>query len=244
MLVKTRGIVFKAIKYSETSLIVDIYTEEKGLRKYIISGVRSKRGQGKASLLQVMSMVELVVYEREDRDLNRIKEIKAAYVFQSIPFELKKGAIGLFLAEIARKTIKEATPNPELFVFLWDTFLWLDQTLESVINVHLQFLIELSSFLGFIPGGEFSEETPLFDLQEGLFAANIPAHHHYLDESYSQLVHQLLESNLATCHTIPMTRAQRQNLIRHLLDYYRWHIEHFPDIHSHQILQEVLGGGR
>ena len=118
MLIKTRGIIFKAIKYSETSLIVDIYTEEKGLRKYIISGVRSKKGQGKASLLQVMSMVDLVVYEREDKELNRIKEIKAGHVFQGIPFDLSKGVIGLFMAELARKTIKEATSNPELFQFL------------------------------------------------------------------------------------------------------------------------------
>lgn len=241
MLIKTRGIIFKAIRYSETSLIVDIYTEEKGLRKYIISGVRSKKGQGKASLLQVMSMVELVVYEREDKELNRIKEIKAGHVFQGIPFDLSKGVIGLFMAELARKTIKEATSNPDLFQFLWDSFLWLDQTQESTANIHLQFMIELSAFLGFIPGGNFCTETPLFDLQEGIFTDRVPSHHYYLDELYSERVGQLLDAQLHNCHQVSLQRNERQQLIRHLLDYYKLHVEHLQEIHSHVILQEVLG---
>lgn len=241
MLIKTRGIIFKAIKYSETSLIVDIYTEEKGLRKYIISGVRSKKGQGKASLLQVMSMVDLVVYEREDKDLNRIKEIRAGHVFQGIPFDLSKGVIGLFMAELARKTIKEATPNQELFQFLWDSFFWLDQTQESTSNLHLQFMIELSAFLGFIPGGNFCNETPLFDLQEGVFTDKVPSHSHYLDELYSEHIWQLLEAQINNCHQISLSRAERQQLIKHLIDYYKLHVEHLQEINSHLILQEVLG---
>ena len=81
MLIKTRGIVFKSIKYSETSLIVDIYTEEKGLRKYLISGVRSKKAKTSAGLFQVMSLVDLVAYHRDDKDLTRIKAIKHNYVY-------------------------------------------------------------------------------------------------------------------------------------------------------------------
>ena len=241
MLIKTRGIIFKAIKYSETSLIVDIYTEEKGLRKYIISGVRSKKGQGKASLLQVMSMVDLVVYEREGKELNRIKEIRAGHVFQGIPFHLNKGVIGLFMAELARKTIKEATPNAGLFQFLWDSFLWLDQTQESTANIHLQFMIELSAFLGFIPGGQYCAETPFFDLQEGVYTDKVPSHHYYLDELYSERVGQLLNAQLHNCHQVTLSRTDRKQLILHLLDYYKLHIEHMQDINSHLILQEVLG---
>ena len=51
MLIKTAGIIFQTKKYSESSLIADIYTEEKGLRSYIISGVRSKKGKGKCGAL-------------------------------------------------------------------------------------------------------------------------------------------------------------------------------------------------
>ena len=120
MLIKTRGIIFRAVKYSETSIIADIYTEEKGLRSYIISGVRSKKAKVKASVLQVMTLVDMVAYHRDNKELNRIKEIKAAYVYRSIPFDIVKGAVGLFMIELARKTIKEAEENPGLFNFLFN----------------------------------------------------------------------------------------------------------------------------
>ena len=93
MLIKTRGIIFRSIKYSETSIITDIFTEEKGLRTYIISGVRKKNARVSASLLQVMSLVDLVVYHRDDKDMTRIKEIKAAHIYQSLPFEIAKSSI-------------------------------------------------------------------------------------------------------------------------------------------------------
>ena len=117
MLIKTRGIIFRAKKYSVTSLIVDIYTEEKGLRSYIISGVRKKRSAVSASLLQMMSLVDMVAYHRDDKDLTRIKEIKAAHVFQSLPFDVRKSAVGQFMIEIVRKTLRETEENPTLFEF-------------------------------------------------------------------------------------------------------------------------------
>lgn len=240
MLIKTRGIVLQTIKYGETSVIVEIYTEEKGLRKYIINGVRSKKARFAASLLQVMSLLELVAYHREDRDLNHVKEIRPAYVYQAIPFEVRKGALALFLAEIIRKTIRESEENRRLFGFLYDIFLYLDESNQSINNLHLYFLVELSAFLGFLPGGVFSSETPFFDLQEGAFIEDIPNHKYYLEASFGNLLHQLLHCQLAHCHEIKMTGAERRSLLHYLLDYYKLHMDYLPDIHSHQVLHEVL----
>ena len=240
MLLKTRGIVFRAIKYSETSLIVDIYTEARGLRKYIISGVRKARSSVSAGLFQVMSLVEIVAYEREGKDLNRLKEIRPAYIFTTIPFDLRKGAVGLFMAEIARKTIREAEENQPLFEFFFTSFQYLDQTTHPVGNLHLHFMLELTTFLGFTPGGDFSPETAYFDLQEGTFVTETGSHPHFLDVSLANILYQLLESNLANCHEVKIGREERRKLLQSLLDYYRLHMESFPEINAHLILQEVF----
>ena len=55
-----------------------------------------------------MSLVNLVVYHRDDRDLTRIKEVKASHVYQNLPFDVRKSAVGQFMIEIARKTIRES----------------------------------------------------------------------------------------------------------------------------------------
>lgn len=240
MLIKTRGIVFRTIKYSETSLITDIYTEEKGLQRYIINGVRSKKAKVKASLLQVMSLLDLVAYHREGRDLHRIRELRPAFVYHSIPFRVRKGAVGLFMAEVARKTIRETEEQRALFNFLYDTFRFLDATEHTVANLHLNFLLHLAAHLGFTPGGDYGPETPFFDLQEGIFVSEMPAHPYALDEEKSRLLYQLLCTSPAETHTVKMTGPNRRALLESLLNFYRLHIDNFPPINAHLVLQEVL----
>ncbi len=242
MLIKTRGIVFRSMKYRETSLILDIYTEEKGLRKYLINGVRTARARTPANLLQVISLVDLVAYERDDRSLHRLKEVRPALVYQSTPFNVRKGAVALFMAEIARRCIRESEENRPLFNFLFDTFAQLDDCQENIANHHLHFMSRLTYFLGFSPQGHFSEATPYFDLREGTFsAATQTEHRHYLDQRLSLVFDQLLDLPREEAHLLALTPTERRALLQHLLDYYRLQIENFPEIKAHLILQEVLG---
>jgi DNA repair protein RecO (recombination protein O) len=240
MLIKTRGIVFRNQKYGETSVILDVYTEERGLQSYIVHGVRTSRARVHPSLVQVLSLVELVSYSREDKALHNIKEIRPAYVYASIPFDLKKGAVGLFMVEVARKSIREVEENRDLFEFLYQSFVLLDEFPGSVANFHLHFLVRLASFLGFQPDGEAGPETPLFDMQEGSFVAHPPGHVYFLNEEHSALLSRLLTCPADAVDTLPISREARKALLRHLLDYYRLHIEHFPVIHSYQVLETVF----
>ena len=98
MLIATRGIVFRTIKYSESSIIADIYTEARGLQSYYINGIRSEKAKLKAGLFQPMSLLEIVAYAREDKSLNRIREARLTYAYQSIRFDGRKGTINLFSA--------------------------------------------------------------------------------------------------------------------------------------------------
>ncbi|MCB0707235.1 MAG: DNA repair protein RecO [Saprospiraceae bacterium] len=242
MIIKSRGIVFRHQRYGETSVISDIYTEEKGLQSYIVSGVRTRKSRVSPSLLQLMSLVDLVAYFREDRHtLNRIKEIRPAHTFQSIPFDLLKGTVGMFLIEVARKSIIESESNPNLFNFLYNTFLDLDQRETPAFNFHLGFLLELSGYLGFLPDNTVEGESVYFDLREGSFGDTRPEHPDFLNPELSLLFHQILNCGYQNSHLVNLKRPQRQELLKGIIDYYRLHIEHFPEIKSYKILEEVLG---
>ncbi len=240
VLIKTRGIVFRAMKYSETSVIADIFTEAKGMRSYLVPGVRKKKASVSPGLLQVMSLVDMVAYDKQERGLNRIKEIKSAAVYQSLPFDVQKSAVGLFMAEVARKSIREPEANQRLFDFLFRTFQFLDQTQAPIGNLHLHFLLELSFYLGFVPSGEWSASTPFFDLQEGTFTSLSRSGHQQLGEDSSHLLYQLLRCGYGNCHEVKMNRRMRQHLLDKLLAFYQYHIDNFPVINAHSILQTVL----
>lgn len=241
MLITTRAIIFRATKYGESSLILEAYTELKGLRKYIIGGVRKKNARVPAGLLQVMSLVEIVAYEREDRDMNRLKEVRTAFPFRRIPFDVVRGALGLFMAEVARKTVREREDNQGLFDFLFAAFRYLDESEHSVANLALQYLLEFSTYLGFMPSGEYSADTPFFDLREGQFLPRIPGHGDYLTEEKSQLLYELLHRDREHVHELEMNRATRAALMNDLLFYYRHHVEGMGEINSLGVLREVLG---
>ena len=241
MLLKTRGLILRAIKYGDSSLILEVYTEERGIRKYIVSGVRKARSRTPASLVQPMNLVDLVAYERDGKDLTRLKEVRPAHVYTKIPFDVMRGTLGLFMLEIARNTIREQEDNPALFQFLFDSFVFLDTTEGPIAHIHLHYLLELSAHLGFLPAGKYSAATPLFDLKAGMFIAGFPGHTEYLDDSRAQLMHRLLHANRDDLEAITSTRDDRQGLLTDLVRFYRHHVEGMREINSLGVLRAVMG---
>ena len=242
MLLKTRGIIFRSVKYGESSLILEIYTEERGIRKYIVSGVRKARSATPASKLQLMNLVEIVAYERPGKEMTRIKEVRPAHIYTRLPFEVDRGTIGLFMLEVARNSIRESEENPALFNFLFEAFAFLDATPGPTVNVHLHFLLELTTHLGFLPSGEYSEATPLFDLKEGQFTGGFPGHTEYLDAPRAGLMYRILHATRTELATLTTTREERNGLLTDLLRYYRYHIEGMREINSLPILRQVMAG--
>ena len=187
-----------------------------------------------------MSLVDIVAYHREDKEMTRIKELKAAHVFQSLPFDIYKSVVGMKMIEVAQKSIKEKEENRPLFQFLYHYFQFLDETNDNVANVHLHFMLQLTTYLGFRPGGDCNEETSIFDLEEGVFVTESQNHVNYLDIQQSRLLYKLLECDKTSCHLVKMSRQDRGDLLKQLLNFYQLHIENFPTINSYTVLKEVM----
>lgn len=242
-MLKSRGIVFRTIKYGETSVIADIYTEEKGLHTFIAGGVRSARSRMSFGLFQPMSVVDLVSYFKEDtKALHRIKELRASEVYSALPFDVKRGAIALFMAEICRKSIQEACENQGLFDFLLENLCWLDTTPHPLANLHLHFLAGLSAWLGFQPSDPEAGEAVYLDLKEGVYSETPPLHQQYLTPEQSSQFRALIQTPLAHCHELPLARAARKALLQKLLIFYQFHLPEFSDVHTPDILEMVMEG--
>lgn len=241
MLIKTRGIVLRSFKYSETSMICEVYTERAGLKKYIVSGVRHKKAKTSPNLLQIMSLLDLVAYNKEGKDLNRPKEIKPFYLYQRLPFDVYRSAIGMFITEVCQKVLRQSEENEPLFQFLLSIYLHLDHFEQSVANTHLYFLLQFTKYLGFMPDGVYSEATPYFNIQEGTFQL-LDNSQYTLHSLLSQQIDQLLHASLHDLHLLPISRTQRNDLLDKLLLYFHMHIEGLSPISAHHILKDVLEG--
>jgi DNA repair protein RecO (recombination protein O) len=220
MLHKTGGIVFKVFKYRETSVIAKIFTSAFGMQSYIINGVRSSgKGKGKMALLQPLTLLDMVVYHRENTDIQRISEWRCVEAYHSIPLDMRKTAITMFLSEVLYKCVKEEGESEELFSFLQQSMKILDAMEQGYENFHLQFLVKLSRLLGF---GLDSSPGFLFSFQE----EEIPLVRHLLDKSYSDYLR--------------ISGTLRRTILDHILDFYRQHVDGLREIRSVEVLREIM----
>ncbi len=241
MLIKTRGIVFRTVKYGETSVIADIFTEEKGLCSFIGGSVRTARARMPFNLFQPMTVVDLVAYYREGSGANRLKELQAAEVWSAIPFDIKRGAVTLFMAELCRNSIQEeGEKHDELFDFLLGHLRWLDATPHPIANLHLHFLLGLSGFLGFQPQDPEMEGELFFDLRDGTFSAMPPPSGLLLEPDQTRQMLAILASPLELVHEIILSRPQRKVLLGKILQFYQLHLPNFKGINTPEILEMVM----
>jgi DNA repair protein RecO (recombination protein O) len=240
MLFKTKGIVIQRIKYSETSIIVKIYTEIFGLQAYIVKGARSRKSKIKSNLFQNLSLLDLVVSKKEKSKINFLTEVRQAYQFTTIPFDIRKSSIAIFLNEFLYKTIREEEPNKNLFDFLFNSIQLLDHQEKDFANFHLLFLIKLTKHLGFFPHQRQAERFKYFDLTEGVFVKEKPIHQYFLNTELSLILNNLLNISFEKINEIKISKIQRLQLLEKLIDYYKVHIENFKEIKSLAVLQIVL----
>lgn len=81
MLQKTSGIVLHTLKYKDTSIIVDIYTEVAGRASFVVSVPRSRKAAVKSVLFQPLALVELEADFRPTATIYKVKEAKSFYPF-------------------------------------------------------------------------------------------------------------------------------------------------------------------
>lgn len=240
MLHTTRGIVLQTFPYTDSSVIAKIYTELFGLQSYLVNAVHSKKSGTKINLLQPLSLVECVVYKKERKQLQRIKEIRSEHPYVSIPLDIVKSSIALFLNEILYKSIREEECDQALFEFIHGSLRVLDLDPGRCSNFHLYFMVELSRYLGFYPQGNFSEEGRYFDMQEGLFKPFEPSHPLYLDPALSWQLSALMKSNYARAASLNISLSERKQLLEKLITYFELHLVSIRDIKSHRVLEEVV----
>ena len=232
MLTKTRAIVLHHVKYGESSLILNLYTEQFGRTACIVSGVRSHKPRFPATLFQPLHMLDVDIYYRRSREMHRLKEVSGLIHFQTIPFNISKSTIALFLAEVLMHCLREEESNPPLFAFLFHSFQLFDASDEGYPYFHHWFLVQLSRYLGFLP-------------HEQLIAGNLSQVHDL--PVFGNLSPDSLEAlrSMAGCTSGPpgqlgVNHAGRTELLESIIRYYSLHMDGFTRLKSYAVLQEVF----
>ncbi len=240
MLEKTQGIFLHQVKYSESSVIATIYTEEFGRQSYIVNGVHGKTTTAKAAILQPMYILELEAYYRPGRDINRLKSARIAVPYISIPYDIRKSSLVIFLADVLNKCLREEEANRELYPFIFHALTFLDLSEKGIANFHLWFLLKLTAFLGILPNRENLSVSNYFDLKKAGFVSSEPTHPQYMNKRTTEIFARLFDLSFSNLPELQMTGSDRQILLQKLIDFYQIHFEFIGELKSLRVLKEVF----
>ena len=202
-------------------------------------GSRGGRSGTRAALFQPLFALEFEGLESSKMQMHRFAEVHAGIVLRSIPFDVKKSTIALFMAEVLHRLVKESEANEMLFDFVWGSIEALDVADEGVANFHLWFLSNLCRFLGFSPGNEYMADG-WFDMAEGLYVGVEPPKRLAMSPQNAQILRDMLECDVRYLGEVGLNRAQRVDFLDALLAYYAYHLDTINSVQSIKILQEVF----
>ncbi len=239
---KARGIVLHTIKYGDSSLVAYLLTDVLGRQTYMVQGVRSSRGHGnRAALLQPMFPVEFEGLESPKAEMHRFREMRAAVPLRSVPFDVRKSTVALFMAEMLYRLVREVEANSPLFDFVWGAICELDalEPTAGVANFHLWFMVGLARHFGIFPGNEWAEGW-WFDIREGLFTPVEPRHGICFSRENAALLARLMSASTGDLVALALNRTQRTGFMNAMLAYFGYHLDAVRDIRSVDILREVF----
>lgn len=240
MLEKTLGIVIQNIKYNDCSRIIHVFTSKFGRVSFLVNISNKKKSNFKPAIFQNFSILEIDFIRKQKNSIQRIKEARLYYNYSTINFDIVKTTISIFLTEILYKTLKEEAENQELFNFVKDSVIALDNLESNVSWFHIVFLIKLSQLLGFEPLDNYSETLNIFDFQEGLFVAQNPAHDNIFNKSISKVFQQIINIEYTQMNEFKFDNKFKNAILNGLIKYYQIHNESIKQITSSDILKEVF----
>ncbi|MDR0754955.1 MAG: DNA repair protein RecO [Prevotellaceae bacterium] len=239
MIYKIKAIILNTVKHTDSSLIVYAYTDKFGKQTYITNCSRSAKSKNKATLFQPLFLLDIEAYNKQTANIQRIKEYKLSEPLHTVPFDIKKSTVAMFIAEALYKIIREEEPNEKMFDFIYNSVLIFDKIDKGAENFHLHFLANLSKYIGFYPN-DIYDANGFFDIKSGQIRPVLPEHSLYFDAKNTQILQQLLKTQVSNIHHIELNRIQRKNFLKVMLDFYNYHFDKLSPMNSLKIFTELF----
>ena len=236
---QSKAIVLHSIKYGETSLIVNCFLYEIGVKSFIIKGVlNSKNKKFSKSYFLPLSIIDINYSIKKNKDLGYIVDARPAHIFSSLHVDLFKSSMIIFIGELLNSALKESPgSNKKLFQYLEYSLIWFDKSPKEV-NFHLKLLIDLTKFIGFYPNIK-KESHKFFDLSLGT-SVEVKPIENYIENPELKKFKELLGMTFEDLNSMKIDNLLRMKMLQLMIDYYSLHLQMFKSPKSINIFNEVF----
>lgn len=215
--VKTKAIVLKVVRHSDTSVVAHLFTQMNGCMAFAVrrpSSGRSQRHTLSSSLLQPLTQLIIECNTAPTDKLRPLVNAEICQPYTSIPFSPEKAAVAMFLSEFLWAALRNEQPSAALYDFVSLSLQWFDEAEEGYANFHLIFLLQLARYLGYDPT--------------------------LLPEAQGLQIETLMRHSYRTMRLLQLNGVQRTHYLRCLIAFYRDKLPSFPQINSIDILADIF----
>ena len=114
VITKSEAIVLRKTKYSDSSLIVQLYTKDNGKISALLKGARSSKSRI-GSKIDLINHVEVIFYNKEEKDLQLVTQVNLINHYPKIRENLEKIKYASAVCELVLKLIPEHESNDKIF---------------------------------------------------------------------------------------------------------------------------------
>jgi len=189
----------------------------------MVRGIRGKNSKTKINLLQPMSILNVDVKHKPKANIHTLQEFSLAEFYKTIPYDIAKSSIALFIAEVVNKTLKDGEEDSNLFDFVKQYILELDTLTDNYNNLHIIFLIRLTSFLGFYP-----------NIDDNIYSSS------EINKTLINITEIVLNTDEILPELNDLNSKNRNELLDLLLEYYNIHLQTNINIKSLDVLKAVF----
>ena len=231
------GLYLNHFSYSESSIILKLFTKEHGLCSFVVRGGKKRKGGG---VYQPFHQLEITSNYNPEKDMNLALGVRLYNPPKSLTLDVRKSTVAIFLTEVLYKSIREEEKNVELYSFLISMIQQMDED-DFSPDFHLLFLVKLSRYFGFLPSLPELPSMKYFNTLEGVFEFPSKLTSDHLDERKSLLFKKLLEVEKTGSNNLEINNKERSDLIDSIVRYYTKQL-HLKEgyLKSHNILKTVF----
>ncbi len=200
MIIRTRAIVLRRIRYSDTSLIATVLTPSRGIESILAKGARSAKSRT-AAILQPLEEIEIQYYVKPGRDLHILRSSERTAVRHRLHSSYEHTLAGLAIAEIVLGLELPGHPAEDVFTILASALSALDATESNIAAFPIAFAFRFAAAHGFpisVPPPEMHAASAyVFAFDSGQL---LPAHH---GNTHGETLDLQTAQTLATLATEP-----------------------------------------
>ncbi|HLP11990.1 MAG TPA: DNA repair protein RecO [Flavobacteriales bacterium] len=232
MQIKSQAIVLQALKHQDNSLVLKLFTQEKGLITCFTKHNTSKKKR--TVKWQLLDVVELDLVHSSNSDFYGIKEASYAFKHTGRYFDPYKLSMSYFVAETLLKAMSEKNISyPELYSFALDSLNNLEET-NNIAMYPIDFILNMADIMGIKP--KVVEGGYVFNLSEGTIDTRPVGLQSVSTNEVVMLAGYIRNGNFEQ----PPGKEQRGRMLQLLLDFLKYHLPGFIEIKSLAVLKEVL----